>query len=50
LADHTETYDIQQKYARIKPGAPNPFIDPASCNVETDVQDSMFHALLCEQQ
>ena len=49
LADHTETYNIQEKYAKIKPGAPNPYIDPGGCNVETDVQDSMFHALLEEQ-
>jgi metallo-beta-lactamase class B len=49
LADHTETYNIQEKYAKMKSGGPNPFIDPAGCNLETDIQDSMFHAVLRQQ-
>jgi metallo-beta-lactamase class B len=49
LGDHAETFRVQEKMAKIRPGGPNPFIDPAGCNVETDVEDSMFHALLQEQ-
>lgn len=49
LADHTETYNLQEKFAKVRPGGPNPFIDPAGCNVETDIEDSMFHAVLHEQ-
>jgi metallo-beta-lactamase class B len=50
LADHAETYSIQEKFAKVRPGGPNPFIDPAGCNVETDLEDSMFHAVLQEQE
>ncbi len=50
LADHAETYNIQEKFAKMRAGGPNPFIDPAGCNVETDVEDSMFHAVLQEQE
>lgn len=49
LGDHTETFNIQEKIAKMKKGGPNPFIDPANCNTETDVEDSMFHAILEEQ-
>lgn len=50
LADHAETYLLQEKLAKVKAGGPNPFIDPAGCNVETDIEDSMFHAVLHEQE
>jgi len=38
-----------EKYARAKPGAPNPFIDPAGCTTEADIQEAMYHAILKEQ-
>jgi metallo-beta-lactamase class B len=50
LGDHTETYDIREKLEKIRPGAPNPYIDRAGCSIETDVEDSMLHATLQEQQ
>jgi len=50
LGDHGATYDMQGKYAKLKAGGPNPFIDPANCNVETDIEEAMFHAMLDEQQ
>jgi metallo-beta-lactamase class B len=50
LGDHTETFNIQEKFAKVRPGGPNPFIDPAGCNAETDVEDSMLHAVLQEQE
>lgn len=49
LSDHTEVFDIQEKFAKVRPGGPNPFIDPAGCNAETDVEEAMFHAILLEQ-
>lgn len=48
LADHTETYSLQEKLAKVHAGGPNPFIDPGGCNLETDVEDSMFHAVFEE--
>jgi metallo-beta-lactamase class B len=50
LGDHGAQYNMQEKYARLKPGAPNPFIDKANCNLETDIQEAMFKATLAEQQ
>jgi metallo-beta-lactamase class B len=50
LGDHPAQFSMQAKYAKLRRGAPNPFIDPAGCNVETDIQEAMFHAVLDEQQ
>jgi hypothetical protein len=50
LGDHGATYDMQGKYGKLKAGGANPFIDPANCNVETDIEEAMFHAMLDEQQ
>ena len=50
LGDHGAQYNMQEKYAKVKPGSPNPFIDKANCNLETDVQEAMFKATLAEQQ
>src|SRR5262252_8196514 len=36
--------------AKLKAGGPNPFVDPATCMAEADVEEAMFHALLAEQQ
>jgi hypothetical protein len=41
---------MQAKYAKLKPGASNPFVDPASCMTEADVEEAMFHAIMAEQQ
>jgi metallo-beta-lactamase class B len=50
LGDHGAQYNMQEKFAKLKNGGANPFIDPASCTLEADVQEAMFHALLAEQQ
>ncbi|HYA17726.1 MAG TPA: MBL fold metallo-hydrolase [Bryobacteraceae bacterium] len=50
LGDHGGEYRMVEKYSRLKPGAPNPFIDPMGCQLETDVEEAMFHAVLAEQQ
>jgi len=39
LGDHGATYGMQAKYAKLKAGGPNPFIDPAG-----------YHAYLAERQ
>jgi metallo-beta-lactamase class B len=50
LGDHGAQYNMQAQDAKLKPGAPNPFIEPATCMGEADVEEAMFHALLAEQQ
>jgi metallo-beta-lactamase class B len=50
LGDHPAEYGMAEKYARLKPGAPNPFIDPSGCHLESDLQEAMFKAILAEQQ
>jgi metallo-beta-lactamase class B len=50
LGDHPAQYSMQEKYAKLQPGGPNPFIDPAGCFVEADIQEAMFHAVLNEQK
>jgi metallo-beta-lactamase class B len=46
LGDHPAQYDMAAKYARLKDGAPNPFVDPANCWHEADVQEAMLRAQL----
>jgi hypothetical protein len=41
---------MTEKYAKLKPGAPNPFIDPSGCRLEADMEEAMFKAILAEQQ
>jgi metallo-beta-lactamase class B len=50
LGDHGAQYGMQEKFAKLKEGQPNPFIDPASCTLEADVEQAMFNALLAEQK
>ena len=50
LGDHPAQYNMAAKYARVKPGAPNPFIDPADCWLEAEVQEAMLRAQLKMQQ
>ena len=50
LGDHPAQYSMTEKYAKVRSGGPNPFIDPAGCHVEADIEEAMFHAILAEQQ
>jgi metallo-beta-lactamase class B len=50
LGDHGAQYNMQEKFAKLKSGGKNPFIEPATCKVEADVSEAMFHAILDEQQ
>ena len=50
LGDHPAQYRMQEKYAKLQNGGSNPFIDKAGCNLEADIQEAMFRAILDEQQ
>jgi metallo-beta-lactamase class B len=50
LGDHGAQYGMQEKYAKLRDGGPNPFIDPATCMREADVEQAMVQAILAEQQ
>ena len=50
LGDHPAQYDMAGKFARLKPGAPNPFIDPANCRGEAEIQEAMLTAQLQSQR
>src|SRR6202140_4520706 len=50
LGSHPAMYRMQEKYAKLKQGGPNPFIDPAGYKIEMDIDEAMFHAVLDQQQ
>ena len=50
LGDHGGQYNMLAKHARIKAGAPNPFIDPAGCWIDAEVQEAMLRAQLAMQK
>jgi metallo-beta-lactamase class B len=50
LGDHPAQYEMHEKYAKLKPGAPNPFIDEYTCHHEADIEEAMFHAIMAEQE
>src|SRR5579863_4224818 len=50
LGDHTAQYRMQEKYSKLQQGLRNPFIDPAGCKYEVEIEEAMFHALLNEQK
>jgi hypothetical protein len=41
---------MHDKHAKLKPGAPNPFIDKAGCLTEARIQEAMYRAVLEEQK
>lgn len=49
LGDHPSQFNMKAKYAKLRPGAANPYIEPESCLFEADIQEAMFHATLEEQ-
>ena len=50
LGDHPAQYRMQEKYAKLKAGAPNPFVDKAGCLTEARIQEAMYHAVVAEQK
>ena len=49
LGDHPAQYNMLAKHARLKAGT-NPFIDPANCTTEADIQEAMYRATLDPQK
>src|SRR5215467_10033812 len=45
LGDHPAQYSLNEKYAKLQKGGPNPFIDRASCTAEADIEEAMFKAI-----
>jgi metallo-beta-lactamase class B len=50
LGSHPGMYNLEEKYAKLGKGGPNPFIDPAGYKLEVDIDEAMFRAVLAEQQ
>ena len=50
LGDHPAQYNMQAKYAKLQKSGSNPFIDAANCQLEADIEEAMFRAILAEQQ
>jgi metallo-beta-lactamase class B len=46
LGDHPAQYRLAEKHTALKPPGPNPFIDPARCWDEAEIQEAMFRAQL----
>jgi metallo-beta-lactamase class B len=46
LGDHPAQYNMAAKYGRLAVNGPNPFVDPANCWVEAEIQEAMFRAQL----
>lgn len=50
LGDHPAQYNMASKYARLKAGVPNPFVDAAHCWDEAAIQEAMLRAQIQMQQ
>jgi metallo-beta-lactamase class B len=50
LGAHGEYFDMKAKYARMKPGAPSPFIDPDGYRKYVAEKDADFHKELAKQR
>jgi metallo-beta-lactamase class B len=50
LGDHGAQYNMQAKYAKLRTGGANPFIDPDTCKLEAEISETMFRAILAEQR
>lgn len=46
LGDHPAQYAMAAKHARLTASGANPFVDPANCWVEAEIQEAMFRAQL----
>jgi metallo-beta-lactamase class B len=50
VGDHPAQYNLHETYAKLRDGGPNPFVDPANCTLEADIQEAMFKAILARRQ
>ena len=49
LGSHPGMYNLEEKFAKLGKGGPNPFIDPDGYKLEVDIDEAMFKAVLAEQ-
>ncbi len=49
LGNHTEFFDMDEKLARVKPGAPNPFVDPSELPRFVANSEASFNEELAKQ-
>ena len=49
LGSHPGMYNMEDKFAKVGKGGPNPFIDPEGYKLEVDIDEAMFRAVLAEQ-
>jgi metallo-beta-lactamase class B len=50
LGDHPAQYNMAAKHAKLATGGANPFLDPANCWVEAEIQEAMLRAQIGMQQ
>jgi metallo-beta-lactamase class B len=50
VGDHAGQYNMQAKYAKLREGGPNPFVDAPTCTLETDISEAIFKAIVREQE
>jgi metallo-beta-lactamase class B len=50
LGDHPEEFNMWAKYAKLQPGRPNPYVDLPGCKLESKIEESMFNAVIKEQE
>jgi len=50
LGSHPAMYNMAEKYGRLKPGGPNPYIDPKSFQDEVTIQETAFNNELKRQE
>jgi metallo-beta-lactamase class B len=49
LGSHPGMYNLDEKFAKLGKGGPNPIIDPDGYKLELDIDEAMFRAVLAEQ-
>ena len=50
LGAHGPFYDLEQKYAKLQSGSPNPFIDHAGYMAYIDLKEKQFNEELARQK
>ncbi len=50
LGSHPAMYNMAEKFAKLKPGGPNPFVDPAGFQNEITIQETALNGELKRQQ
>ena len=50
LGSHRGIYNLNEKFAKLGKGPPNPFIDPDGYKLDLDIDEAMFRAVFAEQQ